>query len=221
MVDAPNTPNRTARDRIHRAAMRLFADRGGAGITVSELADAAGIARGTIYNNIATPENLFGDVGAALSHEMLLRTEATMRRIEDPAERICTGMRLFIRRAHEEQDWGRFLVRFALTAATLAGMMYEPPMRDIRLAIATGRFRIEADKEASLASMLTGATLAAMSAVIRGDQAWRSAGSDAAELFLRACGVDATEARRLATIELPPLLDTSQPVSPRNKKIQP
>jgi AcrR family transcriptional regulator len=206
-------PTGGTRAKIYEAALRLFAENGGSEITVSDLADAAGIARGTIYNNLSGTEDLLGDIAAALAAEMLARTEATMRGIDDPVERMATGMRLFIRRAHEEQSWGRFVVRFSFTHAALQGAMDTPPQRDIRLAVEAGRFRIEAEKMAALRSLQLGTTMAAMAAVIRGDQAWRDAGSDAAELYLRAAGIAAAEARRIARKELPPLAE-----APRNTK---
>ncbi len=205
-----------ARARIYQAALRLFAENGGSEIAVSDLADAAGIARGTIYNNIAAPENLLGEVAVALSHEMLLRTEATMQAFTDPAERMATGARLFIRRAAEEQDWGRFLVRFSHTHAVLQEAMREPPARDIKQAVKSGRFKIDAEKIPALLSMLAGATIAAMNAVIRGDQTWRDAGSHTAELLLRAGGVPPAEARRIAQRELPPLARAQH--QPRKRK---
>src|SRR5262245_30308012 len=110
-----------ARTRIYSAAVRLFAENGRSDVNVRDLAEAAGIARGTIYNNIRDPENLFGEVATLLSHEMLVRTEATMSGLTDPAERIATGFRLFVRRAHDEHDWGRFLVRFSLSHTALRG----------------------------------------------------------------------------------------------------
>ena len=194
-----------ARAKIYRAALRLFAENGGSEIAVSDLADAAGIARGTIYNNIAEPENLLGEVAVALSHEMLLRTEATMRAFTDPVERLATGSRLFVRRAHEEQDWGRFLVRFSHSHSALQEAMREPPARDIAQAIDAGRFKVGAEKIPALLAMLAGTTIASMNAVIRGDQTWRDAGTNTAELFLRAGGVAPAEARRIAQRELPPL----------------
>lgn len=202
-----------ARSRIYNAAVRLFADNGGSEVNVSDLATAAGIARGTIYNNIKDPENLFGEVASALSHEMIMRTEATMRNLSDPAERIATGLRLFLRRAHEEHDWGRFLVRFALSHAALHSMMSEPPAQDVRNAMSAGRFKPDETKVPILVTMLAGTTLAAMNAVIRGDQAWREAGSATAEMFLRAGGLSATEARRISRTELPALAPPSQPAS--------
>ena len=208
-----------ARARIYQAAIRLFAESGRGEVTVSELADAAGIARGTIYNNIKAPENLFGEVASSLAHEMILRIEATMRAIDDPAERIATGMRLFVRRAHEEQDWGRFLTRFALENSALSGMMREPPAKDIRKAIKAKTFSAGEEAIHALVSMLTGTTLAAMSAVIHGDQAWRNGGSDAAELFLRACGASPADARRLSTSGLPLLApDISPAAGPTKRK---
>ena len=194
-----------ARTRIYDAALRLFAENGGSVITVSDLADAAGIARGTIYNNVNEPKNLLGEVAAALSQEMLLRTEATMQAFTDPAERIATGMRLFVRRAHEDHNWGRFLVQFTSSHATLRGIMREPPSRDVALAIEAGQFKIVPAQIPAFVSMMTGTTIAAMNAVIRGEQTWRDAGSNAAEMLLRAAGVSAGEARRIARSELPPL----------------
>ncbi len=213
----PTTGRGGARVRIYKAALRLFGENRASGISVSDLADAAGIARGTIYNNIADPENLFVEVASALSREMLARTEATMQVVNDPAERIATGIRLFVRRAHEEQDWGRFLVRFGLDSAPLQDAMRAPPARDIARAIEAGRFRIGAGRVPALLTMLSGATLSAMNTVIKGDETWREAGSNAAELFLRAAGLSAAEARRVAQTELPQLA-LDQPASRTRKR---
>lgn len=204
-----------ARSRIFRAALRVFAENGGAELKVSELAEAAGIARGTIYNNIPEPENLFGEVAAALAQEMIARTEATMRDRDDPLDRMATGMRLFVRRAHAEQDWGRFLVRFALSNTALHALMHEAPVRDLRRAITAGRFSVQMDQAPALISMLSGATLAAMNAAIRGDQTWRDAGEGAAELFLRAGGAAPAEALRIARTPVP---DLASPETPRPRK---
>ena len=206
-----------ARARIYQAALKLFAENGGSEISVSELAQAAGIARGTIYNNIEAPENLFAEVAAALSREMIWRVEATMRDIEDPAQRLATGSRLFIRRAHDDQDWARFLIRFSLSHGGLRAMMREPPARDIAHAIDLGRFKAESAKVPALVSMLTGTLLGAMNAVIAGDQTWREAGGSAAELFLRAGGISPAEARRLSQSELPTLKDAEATVAKRRK----
>lgn len=205
MASLSQTRPSSARARIYDAALRLFAERSGDALTVSELAEAAGIARGTIYNNIADPENLFGEVANALAHEMIERTEASLGDMKDPVARIATGVRLFVRRAHDDQHWGRFLVRFALAHTALHNLMAEPPAGDVRRAIESGKFKASLADIPALVTMLNGSTLAAMNAVIHGEQTWREAGSATAELFLRAGGVARPEARKLSRTQLPPL----------------
>lgn len=220
MTPSLSTPH-GARSRIYRTALRLFAETGAGEISVSELAQAAGVARGTIYNNVKHPENLFGDVASALSLEMVRRVDLAMSDLKDPADRLATGIRLFVRRAHEDQDWGRFLISFAANHQALRGMMREAPARDIALAIELGRFKIDHAKVLPLVSMLSGTTLAAMNSVIIGDQTWREAGSDAAELFLRAGGLPAAEARRASRSELPPLPSEERSATKRTKRGKP
>lgn len=220
MTAAAQSPT-GARSRIYRTALRLFAETGAGEISISDLAQAAGVARGTIYNNVKQPENLFADVSSGLSREMIARVDLAMKEFKDPAERLATGIRLFVRRAHEDHDWGRFLVTFASHHQALRGMMREPPARDIALAIEAGRFKVDRAMIPPLVSMLSGSTIAAMNSVIMGDQTWRDAGSDTAELFLRAGGMSAAEAKRLSRSELPSLPSAQRNTATRNRRGKP
>jgi AcrR family transcriptional regulator len=192
----------TALDRIHQAALRLFAERGVTQITVSDLAEAAGIARGTIYNNLETVDSLFEDVATQLTAEMGLRVGATLTQTSDPACRMADGMRLFVRRAHEDPLWGRFLVRFAATTPTLWTLFESGAADDIRCGVEMGLFKLRGDQLASAITMMSTTVLGAMSLVLEGHQTWRNAGSDAAELVLRAFGIAVEDARAIATSEL-------------------
>ena len=53
----PLTQLSTAQRRIYKAAVRLFAEKGATQLNVSDLAQEAGVARGTIYNNVAMRNN--------------------------------------------------------------------------------------------------------------------------------------------------------------------
>lgn len=191
--------------RIHDAAIRLFAERGGQDISVSDLALAAGVARGTVYNNIARPEALFDEVAAGLAREMHGRITASMAAITDPAVRLTTGVRMFVRRAHEEPYWGRFIVRFGANDDTLRKMMDAPPAADVALGIESGRFQIAPSQLEPVVAMVGGAALAAMQTVLCGRLTWRAAGSEVSELLLRALGVPFAEAHAIAHAELAPL----------------
>lgn len=121
----------SAQDRIQQAALRLFGELDRPQVTVSELAEAAGVARGTIYNNVASLDSLFEDVATRLVTEMDTRVTAASAATSDPAQRIADGMRFFVRQAHEDPQWGRFLVQFGATTPTLRGLLEGAPRRDL------------------------------------------------------------------------------------------
>ncbi|RCW28515.1 TetR family transcriptional regulator [Ciceribacter lividus] len=193
--------------RIRDAAICLFARKGGDRVTVSELADEAGVARGTVYNTIPDPGALFEDIAGDLAREMQDRVVASMADLTDPALRLACGVRLFIRRAHEEPHWGRFLVRFSFTNRALHGLLTGSSTADILKGIEQGRYVVPQEHVTSVVAMIGGTTLAAMLLVQEGHKTWREAGSEAAELLLAALGVDRQEARAIATRKLPPLSD--------------
>ena len=78
-------------------------------------------------------------------------------------------------------------------------------MQDLARGLAEKRYVFNPDQAPSALGMIAGATLSAVMMVLEGIRTWRDAGSDAAEFTLRALGMDASEARALATTELPNL----------------
>jgi len=202
-------PTGSAQQRIYKAALQLFAERGVMQVSVSELAEAAGVARGTIYNNLEQPEALFESVAAALAADMDRHNEQLFATVEDPAARLATGMRLWIRRAHAEPHWGRFLARFAFSNATLQGMWSGPPVADLLKGIQQGRYACRPEQLPSVVGMIAGTVLGAIFLVLEGRRTWRDAGEDAVELVLIALGVPRDEARALASAELPSLAEVA------------
>ncbi len=194
-----------AQVRIYEAAVRFFAERGTTHASVTELAQAAGLARGTIYNNVANLDSLFEEVATALGDEMHARILASFESMENPARRLACGVRFFVRRAHEEPHWGRFIVRFAFTTSTMRSLLSGPPARDLGDGLAKGRYSFRPEQMQSALAFVGSVTLAAMWLVLEGEKTWREAGSDAAELMLCSIGVAAQEAKALASADLPPL----------------
>jgi AcrR family transcriptional regulator len=192
-------------ERIREAALRLFARKGTSAITVSELAEEAGIARGTVYNNVDAPDELFEEIAAGLAVEMHQRLATILPGLDDPAERLATGIRSFIRRAHDEPDWGRFLVRFSFSNHSLQTMWNGPPMADLVLGLSKRRYDFPPEQVASVVALITGSTLASMCSMLSGYKSWQDAGAETAQLVLRSLGVRPAEALRIATRPLPPL----------------
>jgi AcrR family transcriptional regulator len=192
-----------AQTRLHDAALRIFAERGSTEVSVSDLAQEAGMARGTVYNNLGTTGELFEEIAANLVDEMHRRTMASYAHVDDPARRLAIGIRLFVQRAHSEPDWGRFILRFAYSSKTLQRMWTGAPAADLEAGLEAGRYSIDASKAETVLATITGACLSAMFLVLEGHRTWRDAGSDAAEFLLRGLGLPAPAAAEIATSELP------------------
>ena len=194
-----------AQKRIHKAALELFAEKGTAAVTVSDLAAAAGVVRGTIYKNLASPERLFETIAAQLAEEMDQRIASSCTGVDDPATRLAIGVRLYVKRAHEEPHWGRFLVQFAMTNKSLREIWAGPPAQDLACGIERRRYDVKPDQVPAALAVIAGSTLSAIVLVLDGQRTWRDAGSDVAALVLRSLGLDLTEATALATAPLPDL----------------
>lgn len=193
------------RGRINDAALRLYAERGTTRVTVKELASYAGVARGTVYAHVSSPEALFGEVAAAQTQDMNARVTRTFAKLNDPVARLAFGIRAYVRRAHEDPPWGRFVLAFGHQAPALQEFWQGTPVQDVLAARECGRFRFEPAQQASVMMMICGTTLGTLALVIEGHETWRAAGSAAAEFVLRALGIPPEEARTYATAELPPL----------------
>lgn len=199
----------SSKKRIHRAALVLFAEKGSTAFSVSELAEAAGVARGTIYNNDLNPNSLFEDIASQLAKEMNARVIKSLGNEEDSAKRIAIGVRMYIRRAHEEPNWGRFLCRFAFSSQSLKGLWSgeDSPLADIHKGLASKRYNISEEQLFAVMNMIAGSVLSSIFSVLEGFKTWREMGSEVAELILCALGLDAEEAHKIAYIDLPVLAE--------------
>src|ERR1700733_16307409 len=66
----PKFPRGGSRDALVEAAVRLFLERGFGAVSMDELAEAAGVARRTLYNQFTSKEEIF--------REMLLRVSGQL-----------------------------------------------------------------------------------------------------------------------------------------------
>ena len=152
------------------------------------------MARGTIYNNVDAPERLFEEIAARLTDEMHERIAVTAKGPRDPALSLANGLRLFVRQAHEQPHWGKFILRFGLSMEPCAGCG-RANLQSIWSTVSRAASTVSA---AWILAIIAGAGLSAMFMVLEGHTTWRDAGSDAAKLVLRALGVDPDEAHRIA-----------------------
>lgn len=190
--------------RIHDAALRLYAEKGTTEVSVKDLAEMAGVARGTIYNNLEQPDHLFEQVAAQLADEMHTYVVEVLGAIDDPAQRLSAGIRMYVQRAHEQPHWGRFMVQFAYTNNTLRSLWTGPPMQDLLSGVEDSRYDISHEQLLCALGVIGGATLSAILLVLEGAATWRDAGTQTSVLVLRSLGLDTAEANRIARLEIPP-----------------
>lgn len=188
---------------IHRAALRLFAETGAEQLGVSELAEAAGFSRGTIYNNLDTPVIRFTALSPILGQELREFVEESFEGVDDPAERIVIAIKAVIRRAHHEPVWADFVLRYVLVDPALQVFWSTLPAQELRRGLESGLFDFEATEISSVISVMGGSTLIGMLYVRQGVKGWRDSGFEIAELVLRSIGVSKPDARRYAGRSLP------------------
>lgn len=196
-----------AERRIHEAAFRLFARTGRTDLTISELAGEAGVARGTVYQYVSSAETLFDCVAGGLSSETCRRVHKSIVATAPAAcqlTRLAIGMRLCIRRAHDEPMWGRFICSFGFRSGVLQDLWHCDPWQ--LGAASTGPSSAEPERMRTAASFVGGVVIAAIHQIVDGHETWRSAGAQAVRFVLRSLGVPDATADRLAEQELPPLL---------------
>lgn len=197
----------SAQRRLTQAAMRLFVERGATQLSVVDLAQAAGVARGTVYNNLDDLSGLFDLVAAELAAEMRAALAIALAPIADAAERLAAGVRLAVRRSVDEPEWGRFVARFGFSAQALRLLWAGRPLEDL----ADGRYRYRAEHGQVVANLVSGAAFAAIVTALETTEAAEAAGSDAAEWTLVALGLPRDEARALARRPLPARLPSLVP----------
>lgn len=208
MERGKETPS-TAERRIHEAALRIFARSGRTDLTISELASEAGVARGTVYHYVQPADDLFDNVTARLTAEMYRRVNrsiATTDAADNPLARLAMGIRLYIRRAHEDPLWGKFIYSFGFRAKVLQKLWSSNPAEDLLAGVQSGQVHTSPERLRSTMSFIAGVVSGAIYLVATGHDTWRNAGTQAVEFVLLALGVPSAMATTLASQDLPPLL---------------
>ncbi|MGK5732877.1 TetR/AcrR family transcriptional regulator [Streptomyces sp. URMC 124] len=83
-MDSSSTRRQNTRRKLFDAAVTLIAEQGFSSTTVDEIAERAGVAKGTVYYNFASKTDLFEEL---LRHGMELLTGALRAAAEETAER--------------------------------------------------------------------------------------------------------------------------------------
>ncbi|MBB3178001.1 TetR/AcrR family transcriptional regulator [Variovorax sp. Sphag1AA] len=181
--------------------LQVIQQRGTEDPTLEEFIAAAGVARGTFYNHFKTKDQLLAAAAAQVADSIDAQITPLIRSVKDPAQRIATAIRLFIRLSRERPEWGWVLVR----SAPGIGAGWSEDMRrgvraDIRSGRRSGRFLVPSVQAAEALGM---GTLAMAIRTVLVDKTPSDFGESIAAMTLQAMGVEHEEALRLSAAPIP------------------
>src|SRR5580704_10134723 len=139
-------PTRGARQRartkqkLTEAARGLIAEKGVAGLRISEITERADVALGSFYNHFQSKEELVEEVVAdtigALAEAMI----EPMNRLSDPAEAVSYATRMFVRLTRENQELAWLLINLDGADAEFERAVLPVALGALDRGIAAGRF---------------------------------------------------------------------------------
>jgi AcrR family transcriptional regulator len=149
MSIAPSAENRTdRRKRRNRQALieagyTVMASKGIDAATMVEIAERADVGAGTVYNYFESKDELAMCVMEQVMDRLAQRIEAVTNEFSDPGQVYAFGIRNVMKAATTDQRWRWLLRRSEVIADAMYRIMGPYAIRDIRNAVAAGRYRVE------------------------------------------------------------------------------
>jgi AcrR family transcriptional regulator len=122
--------NHDKRLKIIRAARELFSEKDFHDATVEEVAELAGVGKGTVYLYFPSKETLFVEVIRDGIFELEREVEGSLRGITDPSEKITKIVEINLEFLERNES---FFKAFARGEVQLRGLLTEIPIKQLHL----------------------------------------------------------------------------------------
>lgn len=148
-LDRPQKESRAERrKRRNREALliaghEVMASKGIDAATMAEIAERADVGAGTVYNYFASKDELAMAVMERVMDRLAQRIETVTNTFADPAQVYAFGIRNVMNAATTDHRWRWLLRRSEVIADAMYRVMGPYAIRDIRNAVASGRYRTE------------------------------------------------------------------------------
>lgn len=129
------------RDAILAAAENLFGARGIDAVSIDEIALAADLAKGTVYNHFADKDALASEIARAARADGEARVNEANAGVRDPVRRTLRGIVVFAHFAWHRPDRARAMMRLTPSAADPFAPINAGLLADITGALKAGAFR--------------------------------------------------------------------------------
>lgn len=188
------------RRRLFESALQLAAEKGPAATSIDDVIQGAEVSRGTFYKYFDAPDALFDALSLEVANEIIRMAEPAVSSIEDPAQRVATGMRLAIHLAMSRREVAAFIVRLGWPEMRSGEVLLDFVQRDLQRGMRERRFL---DVPMRLALNIVSMTVLGSVHAMLAARSPRDFAEQAVASALRALGLEAKEALRIATGELP------------------
>ncbi|MPZ56652.1 MAG: TetR family transcriptional regulator [Rhizobiales bacterium] len=134
---------RRNREALLAAGHQVMASKGIDAATMAEIAELADVGAGTVYNYFASKDDLAMCVMERVMDLLAQRIEAVTNTFDDPGQVYAFGIRNVMKAATTDRRWRWLLRRSEVIADAMYRVMGPYAIRDIRNAVAAGRYRTE------------------------------------------------------------------------------
>jgi AcrR family transcriptional regulator len=121
------------------AANALFSKRPWESVTVDEVVNEAGVAKGTFYTHFNDLNELAASVADELIRSLDELIQSQRRSLSDPLVRVAFGCSAFMERALQDRSWGSLAARMARSYKTVGQIARSRLSEDLRQALKQSR----------------------------------------------------------------------------------
>jgi AcrR family transcriptional regulator len=201
---APPGTRLPKRERTRRlliaSAIEAFSRRGVGGTSLPEIAAAAGVTIGTVYNHFRSKADLVSAVAIELAETIRARSAPGRAQLKTATEQMAAGCRRYLGLAETTPRWALLILDVASIDPGFRRTVTGFVTTELRKGLRSGEFTV--DDAAAALDLVIGATMEGMRNIALGT-ARKGHAVRVTESILRALGVPAAEARRAASGPLP------------------
>lgn len=203
------------RQALVDAATRIYAQKSVGELLLNELAEEAEVSNGTVYNYFKTREEVLQAVGIELANQFSHRVTAASHGIENGAERVAVGVRMFIQHGRKNPVWASAVVRVFQFDKNIRSVVANNLRSDLQLGLRQGLLRYKNEEIAM--GLVASVTIGAMTGILDGfDQP--DYDTVIAEMLLLGLGLTPAKAHRIANLPLAPAEPVPESPEPVKRK---
>lgn len=199
--EPPRLPKRErTRRQLIAAAIATFSAHGVADTTMQQIAVAAGMTTGTVYNHFRTKAEIVRAVALSIAQTIRERSAPARAVLETGAEQMAAGCRRYLGLAQSSPAWALLILDVASLDPTFRKTVTGFVLTELRRGVRRKEFTVVS--EAAALDLVIGATMEGMRRIALG-QANRQHAAAVAASILRGLGVGPARAQRISTKPLP------------------